>query len=348
MGIFIEVRGVLSGVLATFTEFEGVATFDAQGAVVVLKRGGKRYIPYSVADVKDEKLFWLYAQKDITGTDVKLPSLAQAIIPINEHNTLTELVQGSGRLREIHAGQQGWFCLDHDASNAIKKSLGKQDLAASLTYFDLLTYCVLHEAELKGRANVHSLELQWDALLENTFWDFALQASIKQAIEAFALLQDPLLVASTPDAPLKRPPMSLHPVKIEKALALLKDNFERKTTTIEASLQSSPSPLKHQFTQATFTADVKKIQQAMAYPKRVLLNDDANATQVAQAASNVASVASADLQLIAEEQKQGEQVAENRVESTQLWTSWVMNAISSKITLPHQPKPIIHPHPGSF
>ena len=342
MRLFPSFSAALQDLLAVFPEFEGVATFDEQGAIVVIKKGSKRQVPYSLAGVKDEKLFWLYPQKDITGTDVKLPPLSQAIIPINRHNTLTELVQGSGRLREIHTGQAGWFGVDPDTGIAINKILGKK-VAEPLSLFDLLTYCVLKEAELKGPANVRSLQLQWDALLENAFWDFALGIPVKEVVAAFSILQKSLLVQTTPDAPLERPMMCLKPVDIQVALGILKSTFDHKLKLIGTTLKSSTKELQSKFTPETFEVDVKKIQAAMPYPKRVLLNDDSQATQVAQAASNVNVVASADLLLNVEAQGQGEQVAESQTESNQLWTSWVMNAVSSRTPLPHLPGITSHP-----
>jgi Protein of unknown function (DUF3638)/Type III restriction enzyme, res subunit len=354
--VLIEIGAVLrnyptlldeaKAVLKQFPHFDGVATFDENGQPIVLKRGEKRFIPKDLITVEPNKLFWIYGQKDITGTDQKLPPLAEAIVFVNEHTTLTELVQGVGRLRGIHAGQNARFCLDSDSALKIKQFLGKAK-ADKLHYLDIVEYCSKKEGKNNGDVDFQSLPLQWNALLELPFWEQSCKMIGGGAGVArdFHLLRS-LLVEQTKDDPLLRASLSKDPLGIEKALAKLTKRYHEKIVKIKAELATSATGLGEKFEEASLKAGMKKIQDNMQYSNEVYFNDDANATQTTIAAADQVNNAQADQQMFLNMQAENTGVQDSQntteAESTQELSTWA-SKISKRRWMPHRNEIDLHP-----
>ncbi|MBA3239086.1 MAG: DUF3638 domain-containing protein [Parachlamydiaceae bacterium] len=327
--------------LEYFPNFEGFATFDGKGAPIVLKRGEKRFTPKEVASVSEKNLFWLYGQKDITGTDQKLPPLAKAVAFVNEHTPLTTKVQGLGRLRGFAYGQQVTTAITADSASLIKIAL-KKNQEEPLSYYDLYEYCTEKEGEENGLADFHSLPLQWNSLLENRFWDCAISDHFyaQNVAKDFKRFRK-WLIESTKDEPLLRQSLSRDPIEIAKALKLLNIFFEKRTQEMVDSLKGArmASMLQESFNIPKIKEEAAAIQQKMVYPAKVRFNDDANATQTTEATAEQLNQGIAHQELLFDLQgeKTTENEAETTTEATELWSTWASKAFERQ-PLPHEDK----------
>ena len=163
-----SINEIAKEIFIEYPQFEGVATFDSQGEPIVLKRGATEFISETIAGVPRNKLFWVFGQKDTTGRDEKLDPQARAAVFINQHTTLTQFVQGVGRMRGICANQRATVIIDQESSSLIKQALGKTQ-TETLSLLDLFEYFCIQEGHIHGFANFRSLSLQLDALVENFF-----------------------------------------------------------------------------------------------------------------------------------------------------------------------------------
>jgi hypothetical protein len=322
-------------ILETQKNREAVVTFDERGLPIILKRGEKRFMSKELVQVDEEKIFWFYAQKDITGTDLKLPPLAEAVVFINEHTTLTEAVQGVGRLRNIHVGQKARFCVDQTSADIIRKELNKAD---QLTYLDILDYCAKVESL---QNNLHSLELQWNALLENRFWDFVDSNTDSGKISKNFQLLRFLMVESTKDDPLARASLFKEVVKIDQALQFLENRFDQKLSRIRTALTQANSELIQYFDSAQLKRERETIKKNMLFPKEVSMNEDPNRTQTTETVADQQQTEAQDVLLDLSGEKENEKEVEQ--ESIQLWSTW-KNQLKGRNPLPHndliEPSPI--------
>lgn len=285
--------------LAALPHIEGVVVFDAEGEPMVLLRGEKFFLPKTGMSVNEDKLLWLYAQKDITGVDQKLPPMAQGVAFINKHTTLTQLLQGVSRMRGLSAQQTIKISVDKDSGIAIRQRLKVSEKHA-LTVFDIIEYCLIEEWENNATKNLRSLTLQSNALLENHFWEHVLSQiepdkdvsppaafSIRSIWANFQQLRD-LLIDNTEDAPLLRPSLSLETIAIERALEHMSKEFERKVCALLTRFKTLSSAifagqdLHAHFAECDFLAGQKAIQNRMEYSKETKLFCDAAATQVTE------------------------------------------------------------------
>lgn len=340
--VFIEIGAVLreypsllavaKDILAVMPHFEGVVTFDEKGIPVVLKRGAKKFIPKEQTSIDEKKLFWVYAQKDITGTDAELPPTAEAIVFINEHTTMTKLVQGVGRMRGIHAFQNARLAVDNDSAAIIKQHLMKNP-KDPLHLEDIFLYCMEKEGNDNGSINIDSLQLQWNALLENIFWDHALstQISSKAFCQKFNLLADSLLIENTKDEPVKRPSFSQKPIPIAKALKILEDKHNDKIKKIKYALEEyrENKSFAEMFNEKGIKEDREIIRINMSYPKEVILNNDSNSKQTAETTAEQQNLKeiSNDMLLDMQGDKTNEKENENEtlIDVTKLWSTYIDN-----------------------
>jgi hypothetical protein len=346
--VFIEIGAVLrdystllqiaKDFLYTLSDFEAVATFDQNGHVVVLKKGEKRFVPKDFIDIKAEKIFWIYGQKDITGTDEKLPPLAEALVFINEHTNLTELIQGVGRMRGIHAGQSVRICIDPDTALHIRKALGIS--VDTLSYLDILEYCARKEGENNGDANFQSLSLQWNAILEAPFWENASKQNGEAVSKTFNFLRS-LLVESTKDEPLHRLSLSKEPLPINKAMEKLDQRYKNRIEKTQTLLNNSNPILAKQYDRKSLLTEMSNIKNKMQYPDKVFFNDDANLTQIAIASATQVNNAQEQMLLNITMQEQGEKVIIEETTSTQTMSTWSAKNGNRK-WLPHQKEMNVH------
>lgn len=359
---YTSLKHAAKDLLKAMPDFDGVATFDELGKPIVLIRHGKHFVAKALSGVHEDRLVWLFAQKDITGTDVILPSQAQALVLVNEHTTLTNLVQGLGRLRGFYNGQQARLCIEPNAAGIIKNALEKK-AEDKLTCLEILTYFACREGELNGQANFRSLGLQWDAILENIFWNDALNRDhesedVDEVVRNFKALKS-LLIQETLDEPLKRPGVGLEAVEISDALALTKEQQIAKIHRLKNDLEKIRSPLSEKISEDGIMPKMKAIEENMPYPKAVALNDEAHATQTSEAASDAVNLSAADAkaasQMVLNMQQEQAQNAENTVEidvesinlAAQLWSTEISRTLSGKEPAPHGPIEI-HPLKETF
>lgn len=341
-----SLNAVCKAILDVLPNFKAISTFDEKGHPIVLKRGEKHFIPKELAKVKPEKIFWLYGQKDITGTDVTLPSFAVAIVFINRHTKLTDLVQAVGRLRKMHAGQCVRILLDPDATAIIKKTLGK-DENYRLTYFDIVTYCSINEGQDNGNRNFNSLSKQWDALLEKPFWDNAFRLRHK-VLKNFERISS-LFVEPTKDDPVHRPCLSKDLLPRKMALAKLQAHYKEKIKSIKSNLANTE--LNEYFDVRKLYKEMEVIQDGMLYSNLIHYNNDANATQTTFAAATQTNAAQASNQMLVD--MQGERVAAEDAdhveenETVQEFTSWSGTNTGRK-AVPHESQMQLHPLKSIF
>lgn len=291
----------------------GVVTFDAQGAPQVLLKGARYFIPKEAAVVDEHKLFWLYAQKDITGTDQKLTSKAHGVAFINQYTTLTELVQGVSRMRGLSGQQTIQIGLDQESCAAIKHRLNFPPTQALQT-LDIIKYCLMQECHYQGQSNIRSLTLQSDALLENHFWTFVQskidqdEDSLEEAVKDIQAVRS-LLIENTEDIPLLRPTLSLEKMPTELVLERLARGFETKVNLLLASLQTRSKELQQFFTQCDFNIQRGAIQKGMDYPLQTHLISSTAVSQVTettaeQCCASTGTKESAHAEAFAEEQNE--------------------------------------------
>lgn len=312
--------------------FDGIAAFDSRGVPIVLLRGHDRFIEKEQAEIATEKLLWFYGQKDTTGTDQKLPPFAKAALFINEETTLTELIQGAGRMRSLLAKQQVVIALDLDSASLIKKALDK-DPEESLLLFDIFTYCAVKEGEKCGLANFHSLSKQWNALLENAFWDGAIETEAGKVAEDFQRFRQQLVDANL-DEPLEKPSISTKAVKIDEALAVQRSLFEKKRAAMENKAIGSHMEglLAGKLNAKKIEPAMESIQKKMTYPNEMRISEEGTATQQAQATVEQQAQGIEEVLVDVLGQENAEQESETVTEAAQLqlWTNWAQKLVNKR------------------
>ncbi len=328
---------VAQELLIQFPHFKGVATFDQQGLPIVLKQGMKKFIPHVLAHLPESQLFWLYAQKDTTGTDRQLAPTAQALVFINEHNDLSSLVQGIGRLRGIHLGQTARLLLTKNAALAIKHCLAKEPDTA-LSYLDILEYAVKKLALNKGQHNFPSLDLKGQAILENLFWQESLKGTSKEFEQNFTLLRK-LFVEDTADLPLQQASLQAHLSPIDQGLQKLQQQFRQRLIQIQTALKGQPLAQKYQM--ESLLAEWERAKEQMLYPKEVKLNDNTQHTSMASAETQTTATKQTTQQQLLNLQAEEQEEKQVETQSTQLASS--LANLLGKQFLPHSDQITFHP-----
>ncbi len=333
---------VAKELLIQFPHFKGVATFDQQGLPIVLKQGMKKFIPYALAHLPESQLFWLYAQKDTTGTDRQLAPTAQALVFINEHNDLSALVQGIGRLRGIHLGQTARLLLTKNAALSIKHCLAKEPDTA-LSYLDLLEYAVKKLALNKGQHNFPSLDLKGQAILENLFWQESSKGTPQEFAQNFNRLRH-LFVEDTSDQPLQQASLQAHLSSIDQGLDKLKGKFMQRLTQIQTALTGQP--LAQHYQVESLLAEWERAKEQMLYPKEVKLNDTTQHTSIASAETQTTATQQTTQQQLLNLQAEEQEEKQVETQSTQLASS--LANLSGKQFLPHSNQITFHPLKEAF
>ncbi len=333
---------VAQELLIQFPHFKGVATFDQQGLPIVLKQGMKKFIPHALAHLPESQLFWLYAQKDTTGTDRQLAPTAQALVFINEHNDLSSLVQGIGRLRGIHLGQTARLLLTKNAALAIKHCLAKEPDTA-LSYLDILEYTVKKLALNKGQHNFPSLDLKGQAILENLFWQESLKGTPQEFEQNFQHLRH-LFVEDTSDQPLQQASLQAHLSPIDQGLDKLKRQFRQRLTKIQTALIGQPLAQKYQ--EESLLAEWERAKEQMLYPKEVKLNDNTQHTSMASAETQTTATKQTTQQQLLN--LQAEEQEEKQVETNSMQLASSLANLSGKQSLPHRNQITFHPLKEAF
>lgn len=277
-----ELSQIAQEVLQKYPHFKGFATFDAQGHPIVITRNSTVWTPIESAGIPRDQFFWFYGQKDITGRDEKLGDSAMAVVLVNQHTTLTQLIQGVGRLRGILNKQSAKIAIDQESSLAIRHVLGKSELEP-LTLLDIVSYCVKREGQSNGLANFRSLSLQLDALIEQFFWDGVLNAPQLDAATLHQLRSiRQYIVQSTRDEPLNRPSLTLDPIDITTALEKVKNSFDKKVADISELISWNLSKINSEEMEKARLRVLSK----MPYPKKVLLHQTLDASQTTETTSS--------------------------------------------------------------
>jgi hypothetical protein len=323
-------------ILEQAAEFDGVATFDSKGTPIVLVRGQDRFIEKEQVSIPAEKLFWFYGQKDTTGTDQALPPLAKAVLFINKDTTLTEFIQGAGRMRSLLAKQHVVIACDQDTSSIIKKFL-KKSPADPLSLLDIFDYCASKDGEKGGLSNFHSLSKQWNALLENAFWDASLQAKAEDVANDFQLFRKDLVDAN-PDQPLLCPSVSTKAVNINEALAVQKERFNKKRLAMEIKAQDAQMQklLVQSLSKEHIEPITEVIQNKMAYPPEMHISESGEDTQHAQATVEQLGqgIEQVVVDILGKETAEAESETVTDTTQTQLWTNWAQK-VNGRRALPH-------------
>ncbi len=281
-----QIEGIAQEILRLYPLFKGVATFDAAGHPVVITKNSTVWTPVESSGIPRAQLFWFYGQKDTTGRDEKMENTAIAVVLVNQHTTLTHLIQGVGRMRGILNGQCAKIAMDNESSLCIRRTLNKSR-EESLTLLDLISYCAEQEGKGNGLANFRSLSLQLDALIENFFWDGILTPSVSQGQLDRELKEiRHYLVQSTKDEPLLRPSLTLHPVDTTQALEKLMSAYHKKIQAIQELKKWTLSQIDPTYMEKTR----EHVQNNMLYPNKVYLHHTLGSSQIVETTSAQAVV----------------------------------------------------------
>ncbi len=341
-----SLEAIAYDLLAMYPKFGGVATFDQLGNPIVLKQGSKQFIAEDFAGVPREALFWIYGQKDITGRDEKLPKEAEAIVFVNQHTTLTQLVQGVGRMRGIHTGQIAKIAIDKQSSARIKDSLGLPQIM-ELSLIHLIQYFSEKEDLSRGLANFRSLPLQLNALVEDFFWKGALNAPLlKRPLEITRALHAArsYFSESTKDDPLLRQSLTLELVDKEVALKQIKSDFDRKIKEIKTLRAWTLSSID----ETAMETARSHIETKMRYPEKVPLHHAASGTQSTEVTSDQS--VTHQVSVLADTAATTQVETETETDTMSLQLAWA-NTLKGKSPVPHlaeiEPIPIeeIFSHP---
>lgn len=247
-------------ILSLYPEFDAVGTFDLEGNPVVMTRKNKKWVPEE--SYEEMRSFWFYGQKDTTGRDKKLDPLAQAVLIINKHTTLTNFIQGAGRMRGLLAQQRVKVVMDLESALFIKQAIGKKE--GELTLLDLIEYFTVVEGEKNGVANFRSLSLQLDALIENEIWDDILAGNKRDA----AVIKE-IMIQSTKDDVLLRPSFALEKIPFKDALKMVVKKFNEKVKRL--ALDEEKMEEKRE-----------SVQSHMIYPQKVIMQNVGESSQVVE------------------------------------------------------------------
>jgi hypothetical protein len=288
LGGFHRLRELAAAFLAALPRerFDGVVVFDRSGVPQVLCHGHKHFLPKEGSTLAEKRLFWVYGQKDITGTDQSLPGNAHGILLVNGNTTLTQLIQGMGRLRRLGTSQNIELAVDGDSAAQVKRSL-QLPVESPLMLSDFLFYCLNIEGDTNGKANFISLERQAKAVLENRFVDYLIQNRMDPYLKLGELLTaiEPLLKEHTEVDPLLRGTLHKETMAIDKALEYAKMQFDATAREIRTKLVGINHPLQYGYFEGMAASDYGKIIGKLTFPKEVQLCASSQATQVSEVAA---------------------------------------------------------------
>lgn len=304
--------------LKNLPQFEGIATFDVDGIPVVLSREFEYFLPKNICGIDDKKLYWLYLQKDIVGTDQRLDPFAKGVAIVNKYTTLTNFIQGIGRMRDLCLNQEITIATDSNSAGFIRERIGKE-ATTSLTFFDILEYCLLTECEIIGNANIRSLRIQHQTLIENLFWQFAREAGPLDVFTEFQRWKN-ILVETTRDDPLTRSTICKKKLQTE----LLINDAELKSRDLLLKLltylRNENSKVVQHFNAEKFEGTLALIRSGMNYPKMSYFTNNVFATKVSQSQTESMSLEQREQEC--ESQRKAEAFIKGKVET------WVNKAMS--------------------
>jgi hypothetical protein len=173
-GSFIDIGGLFRGIpnekvvqeILRHTDRKGIVFYQENQRMVMLK-DTQKIVPYEHCDLKKEELIAYWDQSRSRGSDIPLSTMMAARASFSQHTTLTSLVQGIRRLRELHFGQRVDLLVSEKDSviirAALKELTGKDPQL--LTLKDLVLYALVNENKHEKDHNYRSLHHKWKGCL---------------------------------------------------------------------------------------------------------------------------------------------------------------------------------------
>lgn len=245
----------------------GVLFFRGDGEPWVLLRGTAKSVPLEKLNpTQRANLFYYFGQTYITGVDINLPPNCVAKASCHGDSQLTNAIQGVGRLRALKTGQKCTFVIPEKEESSIRETL--KNTQSRLFIGDLLKFFTIQQGKKRGHINFASLQLQWEAIAEKKFWEFAEKnTNDPQAIqEHFQKMRD-LLIEPIQDVSTKEDIATQKRPVTEVVEEMKNDFLQTKAASVAQEVE----------------ADVKKTIDTSRLPSEVIATDAHAAIQITQA-----------------------------------------------------------------
>ena len=190
-GSFIDIGGLFRGIpnekvvqeILRHTDRKGIVFYQENQRMVMLK-DTQKIVPYEHCDLKKEEIIAYWDQSRSRGSDIPLGTMMAARASFSQHTTLTGLVQGIRRLRELHFGQRVDLLVSEKDSviirAALKELTGKDP--QPLTLKDLVLYALVNENKHEKDHNYRSLHHKWKGCLLKRVMETVIDCSDPQDI----------------------------------------------------------------------------------------------------------------------------------------------------------------------
>lgn len=207
-GSFIDIGGLFRGVpnekvaaeILSYSDKKGIAFYDTEDRRVVLLKEIQKIVPFEFSNLKKDEIIAYWDQSRTRGSDIPLSTMMTAKATFSQHTTLTNLIQGVRRLRQLEFGQRVYIIVSAEDSEIIRATLEQmtgQEIQ-KLELKDLILYALLHETLQQGNHNYRALHHKWKGYLYKRLMDTVddLSISDEECVQMIRMAQE-LFVSKT-------------------------------------------------------------------------------------------------------------------------------------------------------
>ena len=161
---------------------------------MVLLKANQKIVPFEQSHLKKDEILAYWDQSHTRGSDIPLSVMMTARASFSRHTTLTSLIQGIRRLRQLEFGQRVDMIVSEEDSTIIRAALkqwtGKD--VQKLELKDLILYAQYHEAMEQGDRNYRALHHKWKGYLIKKVMEIAgdLSLSVEEHNSLIRLVQE--------------------------------------------------------------------------------------------------------------------------------------------------------------
>lgn len=207
-GIFVNINDneiIARAFLECCPSRDGAAFYNKDDLLVVAIRGQEKPVAYAVCGIAKNKLIAIWDQKRCRGSDIPLDLLMVALVSFGQHTMMHTLIQGAGRLRELHLGQVPLFVVleeDRKIIVPVVEKLTGEKIGRKLLLKHLILYTLYIEAIRQAEDNHRSFKEKMEGILFRRIVEVICDFSIPdQKMEEILVKTDDLFVTVTPMNP---------------------------------------------------------------------------------------------------------------------------------------------------
>ncbi|MCC5833077.1 MAG: DEAD/DEAH box helicase family protein [Chlamydiales bacterium] len=115
----LDMRQTAEAILNSRSRLNGVVLFDDEGREFVYEKENKAFVTRDDTLLEIGELFAFIRKSKAVGTDLEMPSTAQAIVTVERDSSFGFIIQAVGRMRKLVEGQKVGFALSPDDAKII-------------------------------------------------------------------------------------------------------------------------------------------------------------------------------------------------------------------------------------